>query len=248
MGRRKKETKEAKRPNTFIISYASLSTIILAFFICMSSMATIVEEKVVRGFYSIRSSFGVGGGDVAPLEEFKGALNEYTLTGIEHEAILQLQTFLQKHPFSENIHLGITKRGLIVSLGADLLFSPGSADLRPHTYPILERVAMLISSCDNPVRIEGYTDNTPIHTPRFPSNWELSGARAIAVLKFFLDEGIPAKRMVAVGYGETNPLFPNDTPEHKAKNRRVWIILEGKPQRIKKSKAINIRGFIFEVK
>ena len=245
---RKKKEEESKRPNTFVISFAALSTIILAFFITMTTMATIVEEKVVKGFYSIKASFGVAGGKISPLEGFLGTLEEYTLEGVDHKAILQLQEFLRKHPLAKDIHLGITKRGLIVALGADLLFSPGSAELHPRIYPILEKVAWLISSCKNQIRIEGYTDNTPIHTSLFPSNWELSGNRALAVLKYFLNKGISAKRMVAVGYGETNPLFPNDTPEHRAKNRRVWIVLEGIPKKIKKSEILNVRGFIFKVR
>ncbi len=250
MARKKKKEEESKRGDSAAVLSAALNTILLAFFICLTSMATITTEKVMKGLYSIRTSFGVAGGGVSPIETM-GPLDELYLKGINHEAIMQLKHFVESHPFSNQIRLGVTKRGLVIELSSDLLFAPGSASLNARIYPILDRVASLIKSCKNKVIIEGYTDSTPVRTGPYSSNWELSTARAISVLKFFVNqEGIPANRFIAAGYGPTKPIFPNDTPEHRAKNRRVWILLKGTPQPLKKTnnEEVNIKGFFFKVK
>jgi len=248
---RKKQIEEDKKTDTFIVSYAALATILLAFFICMSTMATIIEEKVMKGFNSIRTSFGVAGGQVSPVEGMLGALEEFTLEGVDHQAILQLEQFVKRHFFNQEVRLGMTKRGLVLALSADLFFAAGSAQLNPRIYPILDKAAMLIASCKNQVLIEGHTDAVPIHSSRFISNWELSVARALSVLRYFVEErNLNKKRFVALGYGSTRPLFPNDTPEHRAKNRRVWIILKGTPRPVQRTatEEVSIRGFIFKVK
>ncbi|MDL1969682.1 MAG: OmpA family protein [Candidatus Desulfofervidaceae bacterium] len=248
---RKKQIEEEKKVNTFIVSYSSLVTILLAFFICMTTMATIIEEKVMRGFLSIRTSFGVAGGQVSPVEGTFGPLEEIVLEGVDHQAVILLEQFIKRHFLNGEVRLGMTKRGLVLALNADLVFSPGSARLSPRIYPVLDRAAMLIASCKNQVVIEGHTDAVPIKSSRFPSNWELSIARAVSVLRYFVDEkGLAKKRFVAVGYGSTRPLFPNDTPAHRAKNRRVWIVLKGTPRPVKRTaaKEVSIRGFVFKIR
>jgi chemotaxis protein MotB len=143
--------------------------------------------------------------------------------------------------------LGIINRGLVLSLQEDLLFSKGGIKLKPASYPLLHQAAKIIRSCKNRIRIEGHADNSPVRGKRFSTNFELSAARALTVLRFFTEvEKIPERRLYAMGCGEYRPLFPNDTPEHRAKNRRVWIIFEGKPKR-RQANQINIHGFDFRI-
>jgi len=145
------------------------------------------------------------------------------------------------------VFLGVISRGLVLSLSGDLVFKKGSTKLNPKCIPLLHKAAEMIRSCNNRVRIEGHADNSPVRGGRFSSNFELSAARALAVLRYFTQvEGIPEKRFYAVGCGQYRPLFPNDTPEHMAKNRRVWIVFEGKPKR-KQSDQIEIHGFKFRI-
>ncbi len=93
-------------------------------------------------------------------------------------------------------------------------------------FPVLDALAESLQEIDNHIRIEGHTCNLPINTPRFPSNWELSAARAIAVLRYFIEKkGISPQRLIAVGYGEYQPLVPNDSEENRRKNRRVEIVI-----------------------
>jgi chemotaxis protein MotB len=116
-------------------------------------------------------------------------------------------------------------RGLVVTVVADqVMFEPGGATVRPEGVAILAEVAAALRPLPNRVAIEGHTDDVPIHTAAFASNWELSTARATGVLRYLVDQlGVPANRVAAAGYGEQQPAAPNDTPEGRAQNRRVEL-------------------------
>lgn len=126
-----------------------------------------------------------------------------------------------------NLRVRLTERGLVVTVVTDqVLFDPGHAELRSDALPILAIVGEALKNVDNPVVIEGHTDSDPIATPQFPSNWELASFRSSAVLRYLESIGIPASRMVSESYADTEPIAPNDTPEGKAKNRRVEIVVQ----------------------
>jgi chemotaxis protein MotB len=119
-----------------------------------------------------------------------------------------------------------TKEGIVITLENTILFESAVAEINPGAFPVLDKIAAIIKKTSKPIRVEGHTDDDPISTEMFPSNWELSTARAVNVVKYFVESGkIPPERLSAVGYGEAKPLFPNDTSEHKAGNRRVEIVL-----------------------
>lgn len=114
---------------------------------------------------------------------------------------------------------------LEISLDAEVLFDAGAVTLRPAARPVLQEVAAFIAEFDNPVTVEGYTDNVPVASARFPSNWELSAFRASVVARFLEQSGIERTRISAVGYGENHPLETNATPQGRARNRRVDIVV-----------------------
>lgn len=114
---------------------------------------------------------------------------------------------------------------LQVEMQSSLLFETGKAALNAEALELLGGIAELLKTGTNPIRVEGFTDNVPINTPQFPSNWELSTARAAAVVQLFTEEGIDPSRMAAIGYGEYQPVVPNDTPEGRARNRRVVLMI-----------------------
>jgi chemotaxis protein MotB len=119
-----------------------------------------------------------------------------------------------------------TKEGVVLTLENTILFASAVSEINPGAFPVLDKIAAIIKNTSKPIRVEGHTDDDPIHTEMFPSNWELSTARAVNVVKYFVESGkIPPQRLSAVGYGEAKPVFPNDTPENKAGNRRVEIVL-----------------------
>lgn len=112
-----------------------------------------------------------------------------------------------------------------VEIRTDILFPSGSAILTPHAVDVIRRLAAVLRPFPNPIRVEGHTDNVPINTPIFPSNWELSAGRAANVVHVFAREGIEPARLAVIGLGEYHPIATNDTPEGRNANRRVVIVI-----------------------
>jgi chemotaxis protein MotB len=128
-----------------------------------------------------------------------------------------------------------THQGTRLSFEDQVLFDFGRAAISPTGFIFLDKIADVLKKVPYAVRVEGHTDNVPIQTRRFPSNWELSVARAVNVVKYFAEvSNIDPKRLSAVGYGESRPVAPNDSPSDRAKNRRVEILLltEGKEENV----------------
>jgi chemotaxis protein MotB len=117
------------------------------------------------------------------------------------------------------------ERGLVLRFQDSVLFEKSKADILSQTLGALKEIAKILKTTDNPIRIEGHTDDLPINTVKYPSNWELSTTRATNVLRFLIQEGLPGNRLSAVGYGEFRPLVPNDSEENRKKNRRVDLVL-----------------------
>lgn len=118
-----------------------------------------------------------------------------------------------------------TQFWLEVEIKTNILFPSGSAELEPPVVPVLKNIAAILRDYPNPVRVEGFTDDVPIHTPIYPSNWELSAARAARVVRLFAGEGVGPERLAAVGHGEFKPTAPNDTEEGRSRNRKVVIVV-----------------------
>ena len=117
-------------------------------------------------------------------------------------------------------------RGLVISIADTAIFQGGSADMKPEMRKALDTIGAKLEKMHNRVHIEGHSDDIPIHTERFPSNWELSTARATNVLRYLSERsGLPPSRLAASGYGEHYPRVPNTSPENRAKNRRVDIVI-----------------------
>ena len=114
----------------------------------------------------------------------------------------------------------------MVRLADRVLFDLGKADLRPDARRVLDALAGVLAELPNPVRVEGHTDDLPINNERFPSNWELSTARATTVVRYFIEHhGMDPRRFSAAGYGEYHPLVPNTSAANRQKNRRVDVVI-----------------------
>lgn len=137
-----------------------------------------------------------------------------------------IEAYLIKHGAQNKVSMGITSRGLVVSLKEAGFFDSGSAAIKPAGYQLLNTIIEAMTQYSNPLRVEGHTDNVPISSSQFPSNWELSAARATNVLRYILKtyEVEPAT-ISATGYAEYRPVSENSTSEGRAKNRRVDIVL-----------------------
>jgi chemotaxis protein MotB len=139
-----------------------------------------------------------------------------------------VEHYAQTHGFAQDVSTYVNQEGLVVRLLTDkVLFASGQADVEPGAVPLLTEIAHLLSApgITNPVSVQGNTDNQPIHSAEFPSNWELSSARADAVLQLLLTKGVSAARLSATGFGDVNPIASNATPYGRAKNRRVDILI-----------------------
>lgn len=117
------------------------------------------------------------------------------------------------------------KGGVELRIQDKILFEPGSASLKSAANEVLDRLVGVLAPGVQPITVEGHTDDVPISSGRFPSNWELSSARASAVVRYLVEQGVPARRLRAVGYADTVPIAPNDTDEGRARNRRVALLL-----------------------
>ncbi len=150
----------------------------------------------------------------------------------EKQAQARLQTFrnmiekFQKMIESGKLRVRIVRGRMVVELSDNILFDSGRADLKKEGQTALTEVAKVLASIpDREFQIAGHTDNVPIQSARFPSNWELSTARAVTVARYLASGGVPATRLSAAGYAETQPVASNDTPEGRQQNRRIEIVL-----------------------
>jgi len=153
------------------------------------------------------------------------------------KAKIELEESLKKEIGEYKAKLQMTERGLVITFISEIFFDSGKAEIRPDGKPALAKVAEVLNKrvIDSNVAIEGHTDNDPIKHSSWQSNWELSSARALAVLHYLVDEGsVSPKRLSANGYGEYHSVAPNDTLQNKQKNRRVEIVIL--PKNINKTK------------
>jgi chemotaxis protein MotB len=140
----------------------------------------------------------------------------------------ELDAYASSHGFAQHVNTTIESRGLAIRVLTDsLLFPSGSATLDPQGEPLLTEIAHLLNvDSSHPIAVEGNTDDVPVHSSIFPSNWELSTARASTVVRFLISNGVQAARLSAVGYASLRPIASNATPAGRALNRRVEIVLQ----------------------
>ncbi len=140
----------------------------------------------------------------------------------------KLNAYARAHGFANQVQSSVQRRGLVVRVLTDqLLFDSGQATLKAAGKPLLHEVASMLNvDRREPITVEGYTDNVPISTPQFPSNWELSTARATTVVQFLITQGVDTNRLGAAGYADLHALANNATAAGRQLNRRVEIVLE----------------------
>ena len=137
-----------------------------------------------------------------------------------------IRKYLETKGLEDLIIANRTERGVVIVLQEQVLFETGEAEIKEEATDFLDSVGQALQNLPNMVKVEGHTDDRPISTYRYPSNWELSTARASSVIRYLTEKhGLDSKRFIAVGYGETRPVAPNTSPENWQKNRRVEIVI-----------------------
>ncbi|SDL73963.1 flagellar motor protein MotB [Halarsenatibacter silvermanii] len=215
----------------WMTTFGDMMTLLLTFFVLLYSMSSIDEEQFEIALDSIREGLGVftGGRTIATQRLLDGgAIGEgFSPMNIRLMETLmgQIEQYVQEEQVDDAVSMEMTERGLEVRFAGDILFDLGDAEIRPEGEEVLREVGEMIEETPNDVVVEGHTDNLPIRTDRFPSNWELSTARATTVARFFIEDmNLDSERFSAAGYSEYRPLVPNDSPENRAQNRRVEVI------------------------
>jgi chemotaxis protein MotB len=241
----KKRHPEHVNHERWLVSYADFITLLFAFFVVLFASSQSDKNKQVKLAEAMQSAFTPLGAFEAhsktpPLTDVSSAVTNPTpaalippLPSRSSEAIEQTRARLAKL-IAEQVAAGhippggmtvrITPDGLVISLHEAGFFPSGSAEVRPATIPLLSILATTLPP--GPLRIEGHTDNVPIHTAQFASNWELSTARSTAIARLLLEHGpINPINLSAAGYAEFHPVASNSTEDGRTQNRRVDIIL-----------------------
>jgi len=226
---KRKSEGEHDNAERWLLTYADLITLLLGLFVILYASSRVDMAKYKEVMSAFINLWGGGPAAVGNLTGDKGVMNNPSLTTPEQESY-RLEKKV-KAAVGEALKDGgaiVTReeRGVTVHFLEKFMFDEGKAEIRANAYPVLDTLGFLLQSIPNRIHVEGHTDITPIHTPQFPSNWHLSVARALNVGYYLLQNyQIRPEKVSIIGYGEYQPLVPNDTPLHKAENRRVDIVI-----------------------
>jgi chemotaxis protein MotB len=214
----------------WMTTYSDMITLVLAFFVLLFSFAVIEEAKFNEIMSSMRLTFlgaeGILEGSPDPADLPDSFFEKDPLSKDTEELMESIETFIQERNLAGTIGVELDERGIILVISDAILFEPARADLLPEARYLLSYVGEMIDDIPNQVLVEGHTDNVPIHTPQFPSNWELSVARAVIVVRYLSERmTVEPHRLAAVGHSEYHPVASNKTAEGRHLNRRVNIII-----------------------
>jgi chemotaxis protein MotB len=221
----------------WLVTYADLMTLLLVFFIIMYAISSINLLKFRSVLASIQFSLGeknpgIGLLEIVKTEQLDKKVSLADLTGLksrEKEMLGDIDDLIQEKQLGKHIIAKISEGKIYIQIRGKVLFNSGAAQLNDGARPILDKIVGIIQDYEEfNVNIKGHTDNTPISTAQFASNWELSAIRATTVLKYFIDGEVNPMRLTATGYGDLLPLVTNNSAENRATNRRVEFVLERK--------------------
>ena len=221
----------------FMATWGDMVSLLLCFFVLLFAMSSIDAERAEQIIISLRGSLGVmrGGRTLERVEQPNppeanqgrdpGPSPQVRALDTQHIAH-NINSFLRAEGLDSAIRVTVNQRGVQVSMSDQFLFDSGSAMLRPGGQRALYRIAEMVRDHVPAIAVEGHTDSIPLRGGIYRDNWGLSAMRAAVVASFLQDSGrIEPIRLQAVGYGETRPVMPNSTPENRALNRRVDLVL-----------------------
>jgi chemotaxis protein MotB len=267
--RRRVDTEISLNHERWLISYSDFVTLLFALFVVLYSISQVNENKYKDLTEAMNKVFHESKRSIKPIQvgEVARAINlennsandlsnqtseSYQLNTNGQGAIAPIAELPQLSnqfvdEFSsliddEIIQVNNNELWLEISLSNSILFPLGSVKANDSAQKVLFEIADILKPFNNPIQVEGYTDNLPVNSTKFPSNWELSSARAAAIVKILVEGGVVPARLSAVGYGEHHPITENNTPEGREKNRRVVLMIAREKQdrpRVKASVAIN---------
>ncbi|MCM1129928.1 MAG: flagellar motor protein MotD [Alistipes senegalensis] len=246
---RKKREEERDNHERWLVSYADFITLLFAFFVVMYAVSTVNGQKYREMAMAVGAAFGLKNLPVAAMDggqavsiappvimraPRKGNQAEIRKEREKMKAIgRDLMRILSPFINEGKIKVVQNARGVSVEINASVLFAPAEARLSRQSEEVLRAVAGVLKAEPNAIQVEGFTDDLPIRSVQYPSNWELSSARASSVVRLFVEEGVAGERMVAIGRSANDPIADNATPEGRARNRRVSLtVLSAIPETV----------------
>jgi len=251
---RKKEPEKQGSHERWLVSYADFITLLFAVFVTLYAMSQTDKKKMEQVAASYRTAFGVTTGttsgkpqvinktDILPVPSMRPQpkniekpkpqgdtprKTQATKNDFK-EMLVIFEKFVIEKQAQDKVHVEITKRGLVISMKEAGFFDSGSATVKSSSYELLAKMAEILLPYGNEINFEGHTDNIPIRSVAFQSNWELSTARATSIARFFMDRhGLAPEKIAVTGYGEYHPVADNSTEEGRGQNRRVDLVLLG---------------------
>lgn len=241
MSRRKK--KPSGGPAPWIVTYSDMMSLLLTFFILLYSISTVDAQK----FKNITEYLQLAlSGDGRPeildggTQQTPNPMDEDPFAEVENPQDEQLEpasieiqqmytkvrSYIRDLELEAEVSVMMRSSGVFVEIKDAILFESGSAELKPSGIELLGKLEGMLNDFENDIVVEGHTDNVPMSSALYPSNWELSTARAVSVLRYLYEvKDVEPTRLSARGYGEYSPLVPNDSPENRARNRRVNLLI-----------------------
>ncbi len=216
-------------------TYADLMSLLLTFFILLYSFSSLDAEKFQSIAIALQSALlGNSSPELFdnppqsdnPIDLPVPSPDASEIEGEIQEIYGQLKSFIEEQDLDAELSIRLDRRGVVIDIQESVLFDLGSAEIKSESKKILDKLYFIFEKIDKDIAIEGHTDNLPINTQVFPTNWELSALRAIHVLRYFVEfHGADPQKISAIGYGEYRPIVSNETSQGRSKNRRVNILL-----------------------
>ncbi len=230
------EITEDQDGKAWLMTFTDLMMLLLVFFILLYSISSLKIERFEQAMRSIQSA--LGSEDVVyvvkeVVREVEKPVPQTTVEEVsglqprDEKVVEEIEEIIQDQEVGQYVKVYKQGEKIIIQIRGAVLFGSSRAELLSTAQPIFQEVQKVFEKYpEYSINIKGHTDNRPISTARYPSNWELSTSRAASVLRWFVEQGIDPRRMTASGYADYIPIAANDTPENRAKNRRVEFVLE----------------------
>ncbi|CAG1065618.1 Motility protein B [uncultured bacterium] len=229
---RKKKHEEHENHERWLVSYADFITLLFAFFTSMYAISSVNEGKFRILSESLAIAFNPTMFTSTKLQEGPRFVKEQrSHVSDEFKDMFtnnyqKIQAALHELEADKKLTLIAEENRITIRISESMLFEPGTDKILKEGLPVIDEVASVLRELPNSIRVEGHTDNIPVNTERFPSNWDLSSSRAISILKYFIGQhGYDPRKLSALGFGEYRPVDTNDTPSGRFKNRRVDIMV-----------------------
>lgn len=230
MARRNRKQAENTEGGNWLTTFSDLMSLLLTFFVLLFSMSTISEDKFSSASSSIQNAL-IGETGSGSIIDGGSITNENDIPAEVSEMYEEAMRIIEEQGVSDQISVSSDQDGVYLDIQESILFGSGQAEISNIGRETLDSLTDLLYLSENDIIIEGFTDNVPMNSAKYPSNWELSSARAMAVVRYLAEEkNLDPSRLSGRGYGEFNPVVANDSVENRAKNRRVNIVLVYKPE------------------